>query len=1251
MTGNILHTQQTERILRCAFATCLAVVLLSSELALAGDDPPEKPTAPASAAAPKNAKSGAGHSKKKSPDHLVRLNFVAASWPHVLERVAKQSGLTLVMKRAPNGKFTRTDRKKYPIQEAIRVLNRELEPLGYRVVHQNDFLVVLELNDLRSEYTRPLVQSSTDDKAKNDKATEEYACKVETLSSPAKSAIAANRDEDKTMPGRRDLAETGSSPEDQTSALRHTAVNSGDEADKPAAVALTDTRERREKVPQRPEETRVGSSTVMLHRGRAVIAARRLYAGLKSRSELIDEGPEGLPGLVVHAINRADSSARRRAASPQLTAVAFTIGIDVDHNRLVVEGTRARRSAVAHVLEVLDAAEDSSAAPVHLVSAEPEGCAIAQALSPELDRLIAQRNAQGETAQDDSAKAGGRPAPGAAVLPMSNDKDISEIIKGLKGDVSVESVPELGILILRGGQSDVDAVMKVIREIERLSAGAAPQIHFHPLKNVNSESMTTLLTEVYKELAGQRTGEKEAKQAIKIFAVVKPNAVLILAPPADMPGILKLINQLDMPVESAMEFQIFRLRNGIATQVAKAVTDFFKDRKGLGTKVVAIPDPRTNSVIASAQGRDLAEVGRVIEQLDAPTAAAAVIKVFALENGDATAIERLLATMFATQRAGAAGAAGGVGGVAPGQTAGAEGANQATAPIRFSVDVRTNSIIAMGPAETLRAIEAIILRLDNSKAHERETVVIRLKNNGSDAVQRAVDTFVRSQRELAQIDPDLLSNVELLEREVFVVSEPVSNSLLLSSTPRYFSELKRMIDRLDAPPAQVIIQALIVEVELDNTDEFGIELGFQTPTIFQRSQLSNQVFQTQTISPIGQPQVTSQNIISQQADPGFQFGNPINGLGLNPISPATVGTQELSSLGVGRISNALGVSGLVLAASSESVSALLRALSYKETIHILSRPQIRTVDNLPATIQVGQRVPIVTGANANGVGSLSPIINYDSAGIILTVQPRIDTDGMIVLHAYAEKSSYNLTSGQGVTLVTDSATGRTITSPIKNITRAETTVSLATGNTVVMGGMITSNDDATTYKVPWVGDLPVVGQLFRYDTRSTKRTELLIFLTPRLIRNDADDEMIKQIETERMHFIVEEAEAIHGPILSCNPALLHDEVKPQSPAVPPAPPRGPIVPPPPGTYPMAPTLEAPANPPPAAMPPATRRDGKRVPTGLVEMKVIRQKGSGSNSEATVNTVSDERSASRVAPERADESQKAPTAPAESNSNP
>ena len=112
-----------------------------------------------------------------------------------------------------------------------------------------------------------------------------------------------------------------------------------------------------------------------------------------------------------------------------------------------------------------------------------------------------------------------------------------------------------------------------------------------------------------------------------------------------------------------------------------------------------------------------------------------------------------------------------------------------------------------------------------------------------------------------------------------------------------------------------------------------------------------------------------------------------------------------------------------------------------------------------------------------------------------------------------------------------SATG-TISSPIINQSIADTIVNVPNGQTIVIGGMITKSDSSLERKVPWLGDLPVVGRAFRYDGTTVSRTELLIFLTPRIVLSDLDSELIKQVESERLHFIESEAEEIHGPLYS-----------------------------------------------------------------------------------------------------------------------
>jgi type II secretory pathway component GspD/PulD (secretin) len=109
------------------------------------------------------------------------------------------------------------------------------------------------------------------------------------------------------------------------------------------------------------------------------------------------------------------------------------------------------------------------------------------------------------------------------------------------------------------------------------------------------------------------------------------------------------------------------------------------------------------------------------------------------------------------------------------------------------------------------------------------------------------------------------------------------------------------------------------------------------------------------------------------------------------------------------------------------------------------------------------------------------------------------------METIAEKSQF---AGGSVPIFTDATTGNVITSPIKDITIAHSTVSIPNGQTIVMGGMITKTDNTLNRKVPWLGDLPLVGRAFRYDSTTTRRTELLIFLTPRVVKNDQDNELI-----------------------------------------------------------------------------------------------------------------------------------------------
>ena len=228
-----------------------------------------------------------------------------------------------------------------------------------------------------------------------------------------------------------------------------------------------------------------------------------------------------------------------------------------------------------------------------------------------------------------------------------------------------------------------------------------------------------------------------------------------------------------------------------------------------------------------------------------------------------------------------------------------------------------------------------------------------------------------------------------------------------------------------------------------------------------------------------------------------------------------VGTQGLAHFDVGRINNDLGYGGLVLSASSESISMLLRALKEQRRLEVLSRPQIMTMDNQPAFILVGERVPRVTGTVNNEAGQTNTIALED-VGLILGVTPRINPDGLVVMEIDATNSDLGPES-EGIP-ISIAPNGDTIRSPRINTIQAQTTVSAMDGQTVVLGGLITKSTNQVDRRVPLLSNIPVIGHLFRYELHEGERNELLIIMTPHIVESEEDAELIKQMEVARMHW-------------------------------------------------------------------------------------------------------------------------------------
>ena len=355
----------------------------------------------------------------------------------------------------------------------------------------------------------------------------------------------------------------------------------------------------------------------------------------------------------------------------------------------------------------------------------------------------------------------------------------------------------------------------------------------------------------------------------------------------------------------------------------------------------------------------------LVKQLDRLPNAETQLKVFTIVNGQAELMLQALQSMFGGGTQGAQGfaALGNQGTLSqlPLQSGNAtEGTTLVN--LRFGVDTRTNSIIVSGPIGDLKVIEDLITRLDEKDFRTRRVSVYRLNNLSATDMATAVNDYLDSRRSLNDLDPQLVSPYDQADREIIVIPEAVSNSLIISATPQYYPIIEGIIRALDRRPPMVKVKVTIAEVQLSALKEIGFEYGVQDSLVFDRG-----------IGAIGFP-FNQQNI-----------GNNSDALALG--TREDLAGQGLLNLSVGRTNSDLGYGGLVLTAGNESISVLMRMLKDRQSGSEFSVVRIfTTVDNLTANVIVGADVPRVSGVTTSNFGVTNSISNvsswYHPAGLL-----------------------------------------------------------------------------------------------------------------------------------------------------------------------------------------------------------------------------------------------------------------------------
>jgi general secretion pathway protein D len=739
-------------------------------------------------------------------------------------------------------------------------------------------------------------------------------------------------------------------------------------------------------------------------------------------------------------------------------------------------------------------------------------------------------------------------------LQHVNSTVLAELVEELYDDVfgtrnspvSITSLDKPNALLLIGRQESMKAILDLIEKLDQ-PVLPSTQMKFFQLKHMSALDAERQIRDFYTNQPGS---DDEARPGLgvrpRVIADYRTNSLVVNASPRDLIEIGMLIDQLDVEESPATnQLRVFRLRNALAADLQpvleEAITGISATQQaggqgqtgstatispqsskleiltitadgesrinsGILAGATITADENVNALVVRAPATAMPLIEELIGQLDQLPNAEAQIKVFQVENGDAINLAQLLQELFGLQVTAGNNASSNAFNTAISAGGGGIGGGESSlVPLRFAVDQRTNSVIASGSSTDLEIVELLLIRLDEGDIQNRRTEVIRLENADATTVGTTLTNYVNTQRQLLTQNVNQqssITNAEIKETQVVIGFDALSNSIILSAPPRNFETLMQIIKDLDFKPAMVMIQVVIAEVELNDGYEFGVELGLQDSMLFDRGAAIGYAFQGQAL------------------------GNDATGASL--ASRESLASQAVAGFGLGRSSATLGYGGFVFSAANESINILLRTLQDRGRLQILSRPQVMTLDQTEAFIQVGSNVARITGSTTNQNGGVSNSTEDVPIGLLLNVRPRVTPDGRVVMNLSTEKSELGpADSGTPVAVTPD---GQAILSPAINTTTASTVISAHDGETVVFAGLISKSKLVNRRSVPYLGDLPILGQLFRYDTESEKRTELLIIMTPRVVKNEADIDEIKAIESDRMSWLLDDLIEIQGDV-------------------------------------------------------------------------------------------------------------------------
>jgi general secretion pathway protein D len=481
-----------------------------------------------------------------------------------------------------------------------------------------------------------------------------------------------------------------------------------------------------------------------------------------------------------------------------------------------------------------------------------------------------------------------------------------------------------------------------------------------------------------------------------------------------------------------------------------------------------VAHPGSNMLIISDRAANVARMMSIIRRID--QASDDDIEVVSLQHASAAEVVRVMTALSQQPRS--------------------DGAPVTT---NLVADARTNSVLIGGDKADRLRLRALLAHLDTPLEDGGDSQVRYLEYADAEELATKLQTHYTTQQTAAagasastvQTDP------------VSIWADAQNNAIIVSAPPKVMRSLMSIVDKLDIRRAQVLVEAIIVEIRADKVAELGVTWAVEG---------------SGTDAPIGATNFPS------FGNGVVQIGGAAGGGG--SVDPSSLIGEGLS-IGVGRI-----VDGGV------SFAAILRALEGDADTNIISTPSILTTDNEEASLNVGQEVPFVSGSftNTGGAGgAVNPFqtVQRESIGVKLNITPQINRGNALLLEISQEISNIASSSAGAVDLVT-------------NQRIIETTVIVDDGSIVVLGGLIDDVLRETNQRVPVLGSIPFIGALFRSTKTELVKTNLMVFIRPKILR-DAEQSWIET--NQKYNYIRDIQQGVEGESIP----LMRDTQRPTLP--------------------------------------------------------------------------------------------------------